>query len=120
MKEKNLSGPKIPEPSDADIEATIKRVNTKYDKVIRRDDAIILTKLYAELEWWFLVDKFSREPKSISIDAAKEMREYFQKINGRDMTLDEAHDYAKSALAKKILSEKERLAKNIKDFIENC
>lgn len=120
MTNKKLSGPKISEPSEADIEATIERVEKKYDKVIHREDAVTLTKLYSELEWWFLVEKFSRAPKNVSIDSAKEIREYFHKNNGKDISLDEAQSYAKNALAKTILAEKERLAKEIKNIIENC
>jgi hypothetical protein len=73
-----------------------------------------MAKLLKELEWWFTVDKFSRSPKSISIDMAKEIRAYFKKIKGRDLTLEEAHEQAKNSLNQTISAEKERLASAIK------
>jgi len=114
MKKSKATGPQISEPTEKEINETIARVNKRYDIVIRHDDAVKLSKLYKELEWWFTVEKFSREPKSISIDTAKEIRSYFNIVKGKDLTLDEAHEQAKDSLAKTMLAEKERIASAIK------
>lgn len=113
---KNI-GPQIEEPTPAEINQTIEKINKKYDVLLNGDDAVQMTKLYKELEWWFTVDKFSRSPKSISIDMAKEIRAYFKKIKGRDLTLEEAHEQAKKSLVETMSAEKERLSKTIKLLI---
>lgn len=117
MKNSKAIGPQIPEPTDAEIEETAEKVKRKYDIIINTEDATKLAKLYKELEWWFTVEKFSREPKSISIDTAKEIRSYFNIVKGKDLTLDEAHEQAKDSLAKTMLAEKERIAGEIKEII---
>ncbi len=115
-KPKNI-GPQIEEPTPVEINQTIDKIKKKYDVLLNPDDAIQMTKLLKEIEWWFTVDKFSRSPKSISIDMAKEIRAYFKKIKGKDLTLDEAHEQAKKSLAETIFSEKERIAQVIKSII---
>jgi hypothetical protein len=110
---KNI-GPQIEEPTPAEINNTIEKIKRKYDVLLNTEDAVQMAKLLKELEWWFTVDKFSRSPKSISIDMAKEIRAYFKKIKGKDLTLEEAHEQAKSSLNQTISAEKERLASAIK------
>ena len=116
-KTKKLNFPMF-NPSDKEIEETRDRICKRYDIVIRQKDAEKLARLYKEIEWWFNIDKFSRNQKSISIETAKEIRGYFKKVEGKEMTLDEAHDFAKKAYTKTITSEKERIAKEIKVLIE--
>lgn len=113
---KNLKniGPQIEDPTPAEVNQTVDKINKKYDVLLNNEDAIQMAKLLKELEWWFTVDKFSRSPKSISIDMAKEIRAYFKKIKGRDLTLEEAHKQAKSSLSQTMLVEKERIAAEIK------
>lgn len=106
------------DPSDKEIEETRDRICKRYDIVIRQKDAEKLARLYKEIEWWFNIDKFSRNQKSISIETAKEIRGYFKKVEGKEMTLYEAHDFAKKAYTKTITSEKERIGNVIKDIIE--
>jgi hypothetical protein len=110
---KNI-GPQIEEPTPAEINQTVDKIKRKYDVVLNPDDAIQMAKLLKELEWWFTVDKFSRSPKSISIDTAKEIIAYFKKIKGKDLTLEEAHEQAKSSLTQIMLVEKERIAGEIR------
>ena len=112
-KSKNI-GPQIEAPTPTEIDQTIDKIKRKYDIVLNIKDATRMFKLLKELEWWFIVDKFSRSSKSISIDMAKEIRAYFKKIQGKDLTLDEAHEQAKNSLAETISSEKERIAGEIK------
>jgi len=115
---KSEFGPKISEPTDEEINKTIEKVKNKYEVFITKEDAAILAKLYKELEWWFVVEKFSRSPKSISIDLAKEIRSYIKKVRGKDVTLDEAQVQAKQAVAVTIPKEKERVAKEIRTVID--
>jgi hypothetical protein len=81
------------------------------------EDALQLSDLLKELKWWFTVNKFSRSPKSISIDMAKEIRAYFKKIKGKDLTLEKAQEQAKSSLGQTIPAEKERIADKLKVII---
>jgi len=115
---KDKFGPQIPEPTDEEINAAIKKAENKYEVFVTREDAKKLAKLYKELEWWFVVEKFSRAPKSISIDLAKEIRSYIKQVRGQDVTLDEAQEQAKQAVAVTIPKEKERIAKEIRTLID--
>lgn len=116
---KNTNKPqKSFEPSEDEILETAERVNKRYDIVLREEDAKKLAKLYKEIEWWFMVEKFTRNHRKVSIETAKEVRDYFEKVKGKDMTLDEAQEFAKSAYEETIASEKERIAKAIKELIK--
>jgi hypothetical protein len=113
---KNID-PQIEEPTPVEVNQTVDKIKRKYDILLNNEDAIQMAKLFKELEWWFTVDKFSRSPKSISIDMAKEIRAYFKKIKGKDLTLEEAHKQAKSSLSQTMSAEKERIAGEIKEII---
>jgi len=117
MKKPKTTLPEISDPTDDQIEETRQRVNKRYDIVIHQEDAKKLAKLYDEIEWWFTVEKFSRSQRCISINTAKEIREYFKKVEGKDMTLDEAHDYSKNAYAKTMVARKEKIAREIKKLL---
>jgi hypothetical protein len=111
-------GPQIPEPTDKEIDETVEKIKSKYDIVISINDAAKYAKLYKELEWWFLVEKFSREPKSIPIEAVKEIREYFKRKDGRDLTIDEAHKKARIALDLTVVVEKKRILDEMKKIFD--
>lgn len=116
---KNTNKPdKSFEPSEEDVQETKERVNKRYDIVLRKEDAKKLAKLYKEIEWWFMVEKFTRNHRKVSIETAKEVRDYFEKVKGKDMTLDEAQEFAKNAYEETIVSEKERVGKKIRILIE--
>lgn len=111
-------GPQISEPTDEEINAAIEKAKNKYEVFITREDAVTLAKLYKELEWWFVVEKFSLAPKSISIDLAKEIREHIKKTRNKDISLEEAHEEAKEAVKFTIPKEKERIANEIRAVID--
>ena len=107
-------GPQISEPTDKEIDEAIDKVKKKYDIVISISDAAKYARLYKELEWWFLVEKFSREPKSIPIESVNEIREYFQRTDSKDLTIDEAHEKASTVLKLTMATEKKRILEEIK------
>jgi len=113
---KNID-PQIEEPTPVEVNQTVDKIKRKYDILLNNEDAIQMAKIFKELEWWITVDKFSRSPKSISIDMAKEIRAYFKKIKGKDLTLEEAHKQAKSSLSQTMSAEKEQIAGEIKEII---
>lgn len=116
--DKDQFGPQISEPTDEEISETIEKAKNKYEVFITREDAIKLVKLYKELEWWFVVEKFSLAPKSISIDLAKEIRSHIKKAQGKDVSIEEAHEEAKKAVKFTIPKEKERIAVKIRALID--
>ena len=111
-------GPQIPEPTDKEIDEAIDKVKKKYDIVISISDAAQYVRLYKELEWWYLVEKFSREPKSIPIEAVNEIRDYFKRKDGRDLTIDEAHEKAKIALKLTIATKKKQILDGMKKIFD--
>ncbi len=113
-------GPQIPEPTNKEIEKTIDKVKRKYDFIISISDATKLAKLYKELEWWLLIEKFSREPKSISVESVKEVRAYFKKVGGKDLTIDEAQAKAKTVLDLTVAVEQKRILSEMKKIFDSC
>jgi len=118
MKRSKATGPQISEPTSAEIEETAEKVKRKYDIIINTEDVTKLAKLYKELEWWFLVERFSREPKSISVESVKEVRAYFKKIDGKDLTINEAQVKAKIAMDLTVAVEKKRILGEMKEIFD--
>lgn len=117
MKKEKQLDPQITEPTPAEINKAAEKVMKKYDVVLNDSDAAEMAKLFKELEFWFSIERFSRDPKSISIDAAEEVRAYIKKARGKDFTLDEAHQYADSALKKIFTAKREEISNSIKDIL---
>lgn len=118
MKNTNQFDPKITEPTRAEINKTAEKVMKKYDVVLSDVDAVKMAKLFKELEWWFSIERFSRDPKSISIEAAKEIRDYLKKTKGKDLTLDEAHEYANTSLQEIVGAKRDEIGNSIKEIID--
>ncbi len=117
MKNTNQFDPQISEPTPAEINKAGEKVMKKYDVVLSDDDVVKMAKLFKELEWWFSIERFSRDPKSISIEAAKEIRDYLKKTKGKDLTLDEAHKFANTSLQKIMNAKRDEIGNSIKEIL---
>lgn len=118
MKNTNQPNPYITEPTTAEISKAREKVMNKYDVVLNDGDAAEMAKLFKELEWWFSMERFSRDPKSISIEAAKEIRAYLKKTKGKDLSLNEAHKYANTSLQKIMNAKRDEIGNSIKTIID--
>lgn len=117
MKNINQFDPQITEPTPAEINKAGEKVMKKYDVVLNEGDTVKMAKLFKELEWWFSLERFSRDPKSISIEAAKEIRAYLKKTKGKDLSLDEAHKYANASLQQLICAKRDEIGNSIRIII---
>lgn len=108
----------IPEPTEEEIGQTIKKVNDKYDVVISKEDAIEYAKSYYDLQQWFLMEKNSNSPQSITKEMGVEIKSYIKETRGDDISLDDAQGIAKESLKITIPREKERLANEIRAIID--
>ena len=117
MKNTNQFDPQITEPTPAEINKAAEKVMKKYDVVLSDVDAVKIAKLFKELEWWFSIERFSRDPESISIEAAKEIRDYLKKAKGKDLTLEEAHKYASSSLQEIMNAKRDEIGNSIKEIL---
>jgi|GEM_PF-2169456 hypothetical protein len=111
-------GPKIHEPSDEEINETISLVKDRYDIFITKEDAAKLSKLYQEIEWWFMVEKFAGTKKKMDEDISKEIQDYIKSHRGESVNLIEAGKESQESLDFAIPHEKRRLAKVIKKIID--
>jgi hypothetical protein len=110
-------GPKILEPTAAEIEKTIEKIANKYEIVIPRSDAIKFAKLAKELGWWLTVEKCSDSPESITDEMATEFKDLFSKSRGLNITTKEANRKARESLNLVISTEKERIASEMKTLL---
>lgn len=118
MKNTNQPNLYISEPTAAEISKAREKVMSKYDVVLSDDDAAKMAKLFKELEWWFSMERFSRDPKSISIEAADEIRGYLKKKTGKDLAINEAHLYANLSMQKIASARSDEIGKSIKHIID--
>ncbi len=113
----NNSRPEITEPTEEEIKNTIEKVKNKYDIVISKDDAIKYTKLYNELSQWFMIEKNSKSPDSITDEMGKEIKSYLKQKRDQEVSPDEASRIAAASLKIVIPGEKERIANEIRAII---
>ena len=107
----------LPEPTEEEINKTIEKVKTKYDVIISKEDAVKYTKLYYDLEQWFLIEKSANSPESITSEMGEEIKNFIKESRGDDISSDDAQGIAKASLNITIPREKERIGREIKAII---
>ena len=107
----------MPEPSDEEIEQTISKIKEKYNIVLSKEDAVKYAKSYHDLQQWFLIEKNTDSPQSITKEMGTEIKSYIKETRGDDISLDDAEGIAKESLKITIPKEKERLADEIRAII---
>ena len=107
----------LPEPTEKEINKTIEKVKTKYDVVISKEDAVKYTKLYYDLEQWFLIEKTANSADGITDEIVMMIKNYIKESRGDDISSDDAQGIAKESLNITIPREKERIGREIKAII---
>ena len=114
---KSNSNFSISEPTEKEIELTIKKVKDQYNIALSKDDAISYAKLYEELKQWFLIEKNANSPESIVAEMAKELKGTLQETKGQEISSEQSYNIAEGSLNIVIPKEKERIGRELKAII---
>ena len=102
-------GPQIKNPTESEIQETIRSVKQKYDVVITEDDAISYTRLISELGWWMIAEKEANVPEKITDDMVNEVRE--------NATIGETRTKAKHAVLRTATARKKQIREEIRELL---
>lgn len=114
---KKKIGPEITEPTDEEVKQTKELVKSRYDIVIPKPDALKLSRLIKELDWWIKVDKKPATPRHITEEAAISLKDLIEMSTVKEITLSEAYDKARGLLVIVPFKEKQRISDEIRAIL---
>jgi dihydroneopterin aldolase len=114
---KSNSNFSISEPTEKEIELTIKKVKDQYNIVLSNEDAISYAKLYEELKQWFLIEKNANSPESIVGEMAEEIKDTLQETKSQEISSEQSYKIAEDSLSIVIPREKEQIGRELKAII---
>ena len=106
--------PQIPEPTEVEIQETIRKIESKHSIILSHTDATRFAKLTNELKWWLEVEKAAENPKVFDDEMIKTLANDLKDTKaGKN-----AKKTAKISLEYAIAVEKKRILGEMKKIIE--